>query len=319
MNIKHLRLIKNEAAIEKDISMFAYKKGANFQRHQGLKKECSLKDAFQSKRYAVIEKNILQILVKYEVLNRFNIEKLLNKLCKLPVRLRKIDYSEYLQTLVEDGFVERFQLDNGNEFMKSTMIVYRASKEVYEYLNCDGYRSDTEWIADTGSILEKLSLNQWHISIVANYSEYVKEEKYKVVLGSNILDSYILLRPDTSYFRNSRIGFYAVSFSKTDERLDVFLEKVSTLHAYMKQKSKITDICFLIVTCESMQNIEFAYQAIQSYPSFKFLQVLFVLDVNTSRSNPLEWLYMCNKEEGSKFFQYRNIVLPIQKQKKDGG
>lgn len=153
----------------------------------------------KSVEYGDYEISIIKALYRFQFLNLFNI----NRYMKWQFPDRKDNYEINVSKLYDDGVLNAYVGENVIEDSGMVLKVYTLSKGAYEYMikrHTKTYSYNSVSKSTTPEILEKLSVNQYHISFIANNSVKYEMPYYQKEfreMGSVVIPSYIKYRGRT--------------------------------------------------------------------------------------------------------------------------
>ncbi len=187
--------------------------------------EKQLRFFINSKRFSIIEIDILKALYTFRYLNIYNLNRYLKEL--LPGYISKEDFSYNVKRLYENGFLYKHTFFyNGDDEVysdhaeKHILVAYSLSKAAYHFVALSNSCYKTYSFKDpleekdnsslTSKILEHLSLSQWHISVITNkntgykidYSAFMLKKSGRGIYAT--LPSFI--KVDLSGMRNGSTG-----------------------------------------------------------------------------------------------------------------
>lgn len=273
----------------------------------------TLKKKISNGTYSNIEILILKILYKYQYLNEYNIRRELH--IRLPKKLHKPKFDRNLKDMCKDGTLIRYTLKKDE---KNNQIIYTLSKSAHTYVK-KIYKTEIQRYStpkdysdiDTSSILEKLSLNQWHISVREMIGKNIKEEVYyqkKKISNREVpLISMFRIKPQNKNKKN--VCVLAIPIYKTEESYNNFIKRLININ-YLKNESrhKYSGI-ITVVPCESTIKMQEAYKRINKIKQLRNTNIVFTLDKTTTQNDCFEWLFMCEIESGT--IKYTNCSLNI--------
>lgn len=257
-------------------------------------------EELMGKEYGIIELLIIKALYKYQVLNRYNLEKVID--LSLENRLKKPKYVSNIKALEKRGFI--CQADycvDFNDTQRTTLFF--LSRGSYEYMRKNYPKKpvtylphNEEKIIDFGriaEIMERMSLNQWHINMLCNYS--IKDEGYygkrRVGLNKVWLRSHMRVRTNKGKY----LTVIAIPAVKDQEQIEDTLAELAKIGEKTAEIGK--EALIIVLLCDSVRKIEklaeLIFQKSKIQPT-----VLYAVDMNTAELPCLTNLYQCKQESG---------------------
>lgn len=256
---------------------------------------------------------ILQILAKYRVLNRFNLERELR--LHLPPKLHKPDYVKELHELEAAGFVMRYAYETDLTSGRDNLVLYALSKKGCDYAKKKGYllryesAKEGERITTTAA-LEFMSLNQWHIGIREGYKNSIVKEYYQDVRFLN--DNSGITLPSVFELKSkhltlsSHTTLVTMAYTKKKENIGVLLNILLGVNTFVKERSLPWPVYIILV--DGYDAMQEAYCEIYRYEMLKWIDLYFSLDMHTTKKNQLERVYRCSMDEKN-IVRYETVAL----------
>ena len=257
-----------------------------------------LKEFFTTHKYGQIEQIILLTLDKYKYLNNANMEYILS--LKLPSARQKKSYQNNLRQMVKDGVLGCYKL-GFDTTSKNTLCAYYNLEVVSEYLEKPKRilsRSDC-------TILERLSLNQWHIH--AEQSKNVQRAEYypkfdeenEVYKIPSLLS--IPLIPEKRQNKNcptAYIGAYpAPKGVLTEENELLFAKRLHNALSLLCKRKNSHEFGAIVLICDSKEQMKQLAGILEKYEELDEDCILYILDLYTQKNEPLKHLYHCRKKK----------------------
>lgn len=307
----------------KCVSLYTYKEGFSFELVQDkciTDSENALKtitEKFEKKAYRNTEKTILYILTKY----RYLTTPLLNILLEYSdyITRKKNNYSSNIKELTEDGALQKLRLSRPGEVTKEEVVVYTLSPAAMAYISgMDTIIQKNFPPIRTAKILESLSLSQWHIKILSEYTDWIKKDVFKGNITNPRrktaihVDSYIKIKPTEGVFKRKDVSLFATSWTKEHDIARVVNEIVQ-INQYMQENSGFFRHIIIVVITESLDAIKTAYRRLTEYSDMIALHLYFSTDEDCTYSHLLNRLYCCCYAEDSTDVIIRKVQLLPEK------
>ena len=232
--------------------------------------------------------SILKALLRYRILNRANLEKVLK--IKSSDRWKKDSLSKVLRGLRVSGHITAHFIN------ASSLTAYTLTEAGEEYLTEKGLTipdmtTGKELIKDTKTALKWLSVNQWHIGILSQIHE--KEAFYnQFVIDQKKVPSLVRYRTDMGL-----ITLFAYPAPRTGDSINSFVEEILKAHHFVLEHPKYFPASYVII-CESRtaaQNLAHQMSYIRQMRPIQDL--LYIYDESTGRDRFLNALYMYDVAE----------------------
>lgn len=301
---------------------YSFKKGTQGNQSAGHSmREVELQAKFMLREYDATDLLILKALYKYQWLNAFNIEKYLN--AKLKNKLQKPTYQSNIKKLVRQGAVEAVRYCD-NEHPKANepeLVIYCLPPGSYLYIRNTysqlpvTYRYEerdyniAENITDS-DIMERLSLNQWHIEMLSKFKENIKEERYfeRIKCGTKKEKflSYISIKSSADRWR-SKITFAAIPGAKTEssiKKMEFYLAKACKA---LQESSR--ENAFSVITCSSLAQMTEINKRIRDDRLQLDIMPVYVLDRNTANGTQMNAIYACMNTDETEVLETYSLTL----------
>ena len=224
---------------------------------------------------------ILKILYKYRILNKRNLEKCLNtkkgsrwKLNMLPKMLRMLRKANLIDALG----IKKDNLDNYH------VILYRITETGSKQIGKEYDKGLFE--TPDKDLLKRASLNQWHIGILRNYKEIVKEARYYSFYIPNGLPvpSMITIKSKNKGSVKGQISVFTYPAPRSINEIQPFFKEILKLHS---------------VLCENEAHASWTAWHTNKYRQTRPFYILYSQDLITNTESALENLLSCDlNEEG---------------------
>lgn len=260
-----------------------------------------MKEAMERREFGIIELLIVKALYKYMVLNRKNLERAVD--IKLDRKLQKPNYITNIRHLREKGIL--FKMRYGDEDEANGCEFYSLTAAGYQYMRV--YYAGLPVTYDVGShnernvkrenlpaIMERLSINQWHINLLRNYGDKICSEAYysKKRLGYRKAWFQSNVRIKT---QAGSVALIALPAGKTeDDKKDLFDTLIRYSDLIGKSENKAAAF---IVICESKGEIGRITKYLEKSRTLHDVELLFAVDLNINKQPALEMLYTCMVEQ----------------------
>jgi len=239
--------------------------------------------------------SILNVLYKYKVLNKKNLERVLNinrgstwKMNMLPRTLKMLRKAEYIEAL-------GIHKDNEKDYH---IVLYKITKSGADLINKE-YRAELLDMTDK-EMLQRASINQWHIGIIKNYKSILLESKYFhfFVEGSNPVPSVITIKTTNKGAKKGILNIFTYPAPREDADIQPFFKEVLKLHAHLLTEVKYRP-AIIIVLCENEAHASWIAWHTNKYRQTRPFYMLYSQDLIADTENALENLLSCDlNEEG---------------------
>lgn len=299
---------------QEEKSLFLVKDGYSFQStkkgfREGNAREVEVESRFMLKEFGITELLILKALYKYQWLNYHNLEKYLN--VHLKNSLQKPKYDSNIKRLLKTGAIVSIQYakTEAPESDRNRLVIYMLGKGAYSYMRNNyqnlavTYRCDEESLhyasgLKEADVLERMSLNQWHIEMLSSYSDQVKEEAYyskkRIGFKKDKMLSYIAVRKGKCE-EKKRMSFAAIPGARSEEniaKMEYHLKKIDRVISESGKKDVL-----IVITCATMAHIRLLNERILKDNAIGGLLPVYVLDNDTSEGTQMDGLYMYETDE----------------------
>lgn len=253
----------------------------------------AIKELFDTKVMQYTDLSIIKQLYKYAFLNRNSLEKVLAT--SLKPKLQKPKYTSNIDLLYHNGAIIKYEYGNQNDYI----TFYGLSAGSYDYMKTyynrvavthhpvkDPYEIETTY--PVSRILERLSLNQWHINLLTSYTGAIQEEGYFQKKRYYRTKAYL-----PSFFRikgsEEKFSVFSIPYPKDKRDLEQFGRRLLKVGEMMQRNGN--HHATIVILCESIRQIERAYYVLWSIIELRSIHPVFAIDLHTAHSNGLEWLY----------------------------
>lgn len=97
---------------------------------------------------------------------------------------------------------------------------------------------------------------------------------------------------------------YAFALPKKEDGFARLINHLLSINAYIQSPENKFKASLILVTCESRKRMTNAYAAIRAFEELDELDLMFVLDKDTSEGNALENVYICEYNRENKGVTY---------------
>lgn len=233
-----------------------------------------IEQKFEKKEYGVFEYCIFKALSKYQILNRFNLNAILQSM--LPDG--KPDYIVNVKKLYSDGCLLKLQ--------NKEHTFYTLSHCAYRYMQQKGgvsYSFRVFHQLDTEQMLAIACVGQYHISVITK-NNVKKEEYYKTHTYRRV---GVVTIPSVIEYR----GYSLIAVPIGKEDITVFFQKFFRMVGYLEN---IKRPLFVLLASSSKEAID-TIRLLNNIPESPMS--VFLLDIDTGVYNPLESLKMIHFDE----------------------
>lgn len=282
-------------------------------------KKVDIQKCFDTKKYDIRDLLILKTLMKYEFLNIFNLERAVND--SLKGKLKKPSYRHNIDKLLYDGAIVSYSYEgdkHSEQGSAENTIFYGLTPAAHEFLRkkyptmpvkykpvksltdlCERYSIE--------SILEKLSLNQWHINVAISLKQNIKEEAYygkrRFHFSSEFFRSYFRIRTSD----NESLIVIGIPAGKNEENFARMTEEIVFIDNAIKKVDKVRAL--VVIICDNIEKSKDCALKIKKALEFEDAMPLFTEDTYTMENQGLQNLYVCRlKDEKTVFATYDIIV-----------
>ena len=120
---------------------------------------------FLSREYMMIEYESIKALYEFQFLNLYNLNRYLNLVLPEDFEFRKVSYQKNIELLYNQGVLDCYRNEDGLKAYCLSESAYRYfSEQKQTYRKAYFYRQQDS--LTTQDILKKLSVNQYHISVL---------------------------------------------------------------------------------------------------------------------------------------------------------
>lgn len=249
---------------------------------------------FKTGNYGVVERLIIEALYKYKYLNSYNLERLLNLYLK--PGMKKKSYTSNIKRLVKDGTICTMDYMSPEPALRIYLLSEESyayirseqkAKVTYEYKHMPSKISAPEEIEE---IMGRMSLNQWHISILCG-KQYRAETYFarkRVGQTRQFMKSCFVIRLE------GKKEIAAVSIPAAKTELSEMLEEIKLIDGIFSKARKKN--MYLFICCESQEHIINTQKLLEK--RFKFIKPVYTIDAYTAKCTGLKWLYACHRNGG---------------------
>lgn len=239
--------------------------------------------------------SILNTLYKYRVLNKKNLEKCINtkkgsswKLNMLPKMLKMLRKANLIEVL---GM--RKEGDNNYH-----VVLYKITEAGAKLIKKE-YKKEYFELSDK-EMLRKASINQWHIGVIRNYKNIVKESKYYsfYTLNNNPVPSVIRIKTKNKGCPKGQLCVFAYPAPRSTEEIQPFFKEILMLHSALLEETRYRP-AVIIVICENEAHASWITWHTNKYRQTRPFYMLYSQDLITCTEDALENLLSCDiNEEG---------------------
>lgn len=263
-----------------------------------LPDEVAVIKKFDSKEYGIVELLIIKALYKYGVLNKYNLEKVIN--CKLKPELQKPKYDNNIRNLVQQGAIQMLMYNIGSE---TQLVVYALMSGTYSYMRkkyskfphtsaAPVMQERIDEAEKVAAIMERLSLNQWHIGITSGYINDIYQELYYMKKRFGLkripVQSYIELKIGDGTGVKKNVGLIGIPYAKDTATTEKMMQTIALMQIMNDAVTSRTH-CLPVIICESLAAMEKAGNELRKID--KNVNPLFSIDRNNTNRDSLKWLY----------------------------
>lgn len=237
--------------------------------------EADIEYRFKEKEYGAFEYGILKALSKYQLLNRFNLNSILQSM--LPGG--KEDYIINVKKLYTDGCLLKLQ--------SREHTFYTLSEGAYRYMQVNGgvkYSFRSFHQLNTEQMLAVACAGQYHISVITK-NQVVSESFYETHTYRGV--GVVTLPSVIEYGRYTLI---ALPVGK--ENIKDFLQRFFRTVGYLEYTKRPL---FVLLSSSSKEAIDMM-RLLDNIPQSPL--AVFLLDIDTGAYNPLEGMRMVHFTEG---------------------
>lgn len=260
---------------------------------------------FTSNEYMQHEYDCMRVLYQYQFLNLYNFNRATRLLSTQP----KKSYQNNIENMYFQGVLDCYRYKEGDSSLKA----YSLSRAAYQYmaeskkqLRKTYFYHHQEDIT-TAEILEKLSVNQWHICVCEGYREKIVKEYAHLKVsyrdhGAVTIPSIVQIK--TIAPRGKKLlTIVTLPLHKDETCIGDFLGKLLRLTGYLSENSTRFPNPIFLCCAESTKEATDTLNLIRGVPELADLTIGYVLDISTKESYPLEWINYCRYTDEGAFVQ----------------
>ena len=283
-------------------SAFAYEKGRQLSlsqvRPDKAKVQKIISEKVSEKTYSSCDMAVINALYKFGILNSYNLTRYLQHAdaSMLKESERRKDFSKNLRKLEEDGVIEKYTRDGADKEKKEA--AYILSEGAVSWMRENGNEAAAHDLielckcTEDDKLLELLSLNQYHISILSEYRGRVKEGAYhkKVTFGQmkTLVPSKLKINVSNPSLTIKKIVLYAVVMPKKNPYTDEFIATLITLNSYIRKNYVAGELPFIVIICEGKDSIQKLLDILSEHEEMKDMEMLYMTELATKEDNPLK-------------------------------
>ncbi len=249
----------------------------------------ALKSGFAEGNYAAADEKIIYALHYFRYLNKYSLTRYLNQVSNLPQNCKKPDYSTNLRKLYKEGILVKYAynnwktgIDSGHETKNVFYTLAEPAKEWADkkYGERKGRNRDG---GEIEYILETLSLNQYHIALLAASGGYIVSSRYDETESIEGFEydvaSEVTLLADPKKYHCRYVTVMALPMPQNDLDRKRFLSSVLLANKYVNDKEYGTTI--LLVICPHLRDEKLCAAKLMEFDELKDLKILFTRDSHT--------------------------------------
>ena len=268
------------------------------------------------------ENDIIRLLAKYRILERYMIDILL----KLHGFVeQKWSCKDTVSTLYNAGYLKKYEYPNEDDKVGTQIIAaYALSTKGIRYAEKKKWQFHYEPLPDskrydTPTVLEVLTQNLWHCSILQKYKGKIEDEQYELTVSASrnrwaVIPSLFKINDGRAGFRG-RISVAAIPLKKNDDGKpdqSVVLNTTLVANAFLSESITKYKSSIIVVICDNFDQMEGMHKFIKSHKVLEQLSVFYTLDYFVRNDeDPLNWLFICKEEDG--VCSYTHISLSARK------
>lgn len=238
---------------------------------------------------------ILNALYKYRIINKKNLEKYLNtkkssswKLNMLPKMLKMLRKANLIEAL-------GIRKDNESDYH---IVLYRITESGAKKIEKEFMEEFTNM--SNKELLKRASLNQWHIGILRNYNEKVKEHKYYnfYIPDGKPVPSVITIKTKNRGTPKGQVSIFTYPAPREAAEIQPFFKEMLKLHSALLQEMRYRP-AVIIALCENEAHASWIAWHTNKYRQTRPFYILYSQDLITDTEIALENLLSCDlNEEG---------------------
>lgn len=250
---------------------------------------------------------VLKTLNKYQFLNKKNIETCMAITNTNSWKSKNL--SKVLKMLRKGEYIYAFTTKKGSEEPAYSLVLYSLTKKGSSILKENGIalKHDTVYEPpvkkeDISLILQKASLNQWHINVLFHYKNNLKQHKYygfNAKNNKNSVPSMVTIKHFKTVNgkkQQENISLFAFAAPRKEEEIVPFMVEILKLQNYLVSQDRYRP-ALTIAVCENMAHAAWLSWKANHYRQTRPFFLLYSLDIATNANSLLANLYSCATDE----------------------